>query len=325
MTLSIRAIAATLAVTLLGHAASAAALTPPDAVKKLYNPEGGVFLVAHRGCHNPAPWQGLRTGAPENSRQALERCIALGVDMMEADIRRTKDGALVIIHDETVDRTTNGVGRVDQLTLAEIRTLRLRQNFGGAMAPQLTEENPMTLDELLALAKGRLMLNLDIKDPVDAQVATAVKKAGLGDQILIKALANDQSPALADLAVYRDTHFMPIVKAPDAGQVDDLDVIARRQAGAVHRVPAIEMVFLDTAQFETVRAVARDAHVRLWNNVLTSVGVLGVVDFGGDIDGLRDADATWSRQLEAGVTIFQTDEPGALLDYLERHPPAMAK
>lgn len=320
MTPSFRVIAATLAMTLLAASANAAALTPPDAVKKLYDPKGGVFLVAHRGCHNPAPTRGFKDGAPENSQQALERCIALGVDMMEADIRRTKDGALVIIHDETVDRTTNGVGRIDELTLADIKKLRLRQNFGGAMAPQLTDESPMTLEELLALAKGRLMLNLDIKDPVDAQVAATVKKAGVGEQILIKAVANAQSPALADLAAYRDTHFMPIVKAPDPGQSGDLATIARRQASAAHRVPAIEMVFLDTAQFETVRAVARDARVRLWNNVLTSVGVLGVVDFGGDIDGLRDADATWSRQLEAGVTIFQTDEPGALLDYLERHP-----
>jgi glycerophosphoryl diester phosphodiesterase len=62
------------------------------------------------------PAKGLDS-VPENSLAALERCIELGVDMMETDIHRTRDGALVIMHDDTVDRTTDGTGAVADLTL----------------------------------------------------------------------------------------------------------------------------------------------------------------------------------------------------------------
>jgi len=69
-----------------------------------------VLVVAHRGC-----WK----ATAENSLAAIEACIALGVDVVELDARRTVDGALVLMHDATVDRMTNGHGRVEDLTLAQ--------------------------------------------------------------------------------------------------------------------------------------------------------------------------------------------------------------
>src|SRR5262249_11539313 len=146
------------------HAASV-----QDLRRKLDDPAAGVFVVAHRGCHNPVPAQGLGP-APENSRAALDRCVALGVDMMEVDIRQAADGALVVMHDATVDRTTDGAGKVADLTLAQLRALRLRQNFGGQMSPALTDQRVLTLDELLDAAKGRILLNLDIKEEIYPQV-----------------------------------------------------------------------------------------------------------------------------------------------------------
>src|ERR1700676_1245053 len=98
--------------------------------RKLLDPAAGIFVIAHRGCHNPIPSKGLDS-LPENSLPALERCIALQVDMMETDIHRTRDGALVIMHDDTVDRTTDGKGAVADLTMGEIRQLHLRRNMGA--------------------------------------------------------------------------------------------------------------------------------------------------------------------------------------------------
>src|SRR4051812_3121611 len=74
-----------------------------DLHERLYDPADGVLVVAHRACHAPAPSRGLTTSVPENSLQALERCIALGVDLVEIDVRRTRDGGLVIMHDAKVD------------------------------------------------------------------------------------------------------------------------------------------------------------------------------------------------------------------------------
>lgn len=59
--------------------------------------------------------------APENSLAALERCIAIGADVMETDVRRAADGTLVMLHDATVDRTTDGTGKLSELTLADLQ------------------------------------------------------------------------------------------------------------------------------------------------------------------------------------------------------------
>jgi glycerophosphoryl diester phosphodiesterase len=296
--------------------ASGARATPAEALRKLSDPNGGIFVVAHRGCHSPAPSRGLYEPTPENSLRGLERCVALGVDMVETDVRRTKDGVLVIMHDETVDRTTDGTGRVADMTLAEIKRLRLRQAFGGSMSPMLTDEAPSTLDEYMARAKGRMMLNLDIKDPIDAEVAAAVVKAGLTDQMLIKADAVQASPPMADQVPYRDVLFMPKLKPAKPGETIDLAAIVARQASGVRKVPAVERSFLRPEDFATVRAAAAKAGMRVWSNTLTSVGVVGVVGNGGDIDALRAPDWVWGRQIMEGISIFQTDEPAALLDYL---------
>ena len=80
-----------------------------------------VIVVAHRG-----DWR----NAPENSLQAIENCIKMGVDMVEIDIRETKDGQLILMHDETIDRTTTGTGKVTDLTWDYLQTLLLRDGIG---------------------------------------------------------------------------------------------------------------------------------------------------------------------------------------------------
>ncbi|KTF35316.1 glycerophosphodiester phosphodiesterase, partial [Xanthomonas vesicatoria] len=79
---------------------------------RLTNPQGGIVVVAHRGCHAAAPQHGFTETAPENSLAALQRCIAIGADVMETDVRRAADGTLVMLHDATVDRTTDGTGKL---------------------------------------------------------------------------------------------------------------------------------------------------------------------------------------------------------------------
>jgi glycerophosphoryl diester phosphodiesterase len=75
-------------------------------------------MISHRGAH-----KGQSGQVPENTLASLRNAVDLGADWLEMDVQMTKDGTLVVIHDETVDRTTNGTGRVADLTLAEIRGL----------------------------------------------------------------------------------------------------------------------------------------------------------------------------------------------------------
>ena len=77
--------------------------------QKMENPLGGIVVVAHRGCHNAALTHDLPS-APENSLAALENCVRLGVDVIESDIRRSKDGVLVVMHDACVEESARTRG-----------------------------------------------------------------------------------------------------------------------------------------------------------------------------------------------------------------------
>ncbi|RKX99967.1 glycerophosphodiester phosphodiesterase, partial [Candidatus Poribacteria bacterium] len=111
---------------------------------------------------------------PENTLLSFRTAIELGVDAVECDVRLTKDGRLILMHDETVDRTTNGSGRVSELTFEEIRALDAGK---GEKVP--------TLEELLDLVKDKVELLLELKGEGTADEAVrSVEERGMGDQVL---------------------------------------------------------------------------------------------------------------------------------------------
>ncbi|NUQ00339.1 MAG: hypothetical protein HUU35_10855 [Armatimonadetes bacterium] len=124
-----------------------------------------VRVGAHRGamCY-----------APENTLAAFQRALELGTYRIELDVRRTRDGVLVLLHDETVDRTTNGSGRLADLTWAEVKELRA----GDQPLP--------TLAQTLEFARDRTRLLVEVKDyqAVD-DIVTAIRTAGLTDRCTI--------------------------------------------------------------------------------------------------------------------------------------------
>lgn len=103
-----------------------------------------VWVVAHRADY---------VYAPENSIETLNNAIYFGSDIIETDVRQIIDGHIVIMHDYTVDRTTNGTGRVSDLTLEEIKKLRLKTSRGGSTTFQVP-----TLEEYIQVAKGKVGL-----------------------------------------------------------------------------------------------------------------------------------------------------------------------
>jgi glycerophosphoryl diester phosphodiesterase len=112
---------------------------------------GAVTLnVGHRG---------FSEAFPENTLIALEQAFVAGAEVVEIDLQKSADGHVVIFHDDTVDRTTNGSGNVADLTLAELRSL----DAGSWFAPEFSDERIPTLDEALLAAQGRGPLLLDQK------------------------------------------------------------------------------------------------------------------------------------------------------------------
>lgn len=121
-------------------------------------------VVAHRGASRHAP---------ENTLGAMRRALDLGADWIEIDVRLTRDGVPVVLHDATVDRTTDGHGPVSAHTLARLRQL----NAGGWFGPEFALERIPTLEEVLTFtARAGMGAMVELKEPANqpALVARAV-------------------------------------------------------------------------------------------------------------------------------------------------------
>lgn len=115
-----------------------------------------VWMCAHRGITGA----GIKSGVPENSIAAIDCSVNAGAEIIEIDVRPTKDGVLVLMHDETIDRTTTGSGKVADLTYAQIQQYFLKDyNTGKPTAYKVP-----TLEEAFKHGRGRIYFNLDISN-----------------------------------------------------------------------------------------------------------------------------------------------------------------
>ena len=126
----------------------------------------GIVVVGHRGTVK---------FAPENTVAAFKKAIELGADLIEIDVRETKDGHLVILHDASVDRTTNGSGPVAEMTLNQVKAL----DAGSWFAPEFAGEKIPTLEEALETMKGKALPDLDFKAGEPEKLIATVRKFGL--------------------------------------------------------------------------------------------------------------------------------------------------
>lgn len=155
----------------------------------LWNDDPNVMLVAaHRGA---------RRIQPENTMTAFRYAVSLGVDMIETDVRQTRDGALVLMHDSLVDRTTDGTGTVRSMSRKEFLALNAAAHDEG-FAP----EAPAQLEELLELTASTpgLLLNIELKeyphvegpeasyDTADKTVAM-LERYGLGQRVILNSFS----------------------------------------------------------------------------------------------------------------------------------------
>jgi glycerophosphoryl diester phosphodiesterase len=124
---------------------------PKDSIGPSWAGKFPVMVIAHRGFSGEAP---------ENTLAAFRKAIEVGSDMMELDVHFSKDGQVVVIHDDTLERTTNGRGKVADHTLQELKKLDAGSWFGS---PFSGEQIP-TLQEVLELAKGNILVNIEIKN-----------------------------------------------------------------------------------------------------------------------------------------------------------------
>jgi glycerophosphoryl diester phosphodiesterase len=144
------------------------------------------MALGHRGTGSYNLW------ATENTLAAYEYAWEMGADSIETDVRKTKDGALVIMHDGTVTKTAWGTGRVEDMTLAEIKALKMRR-----LNPDMPVQTIPTFRETLEFLKGKTLIDVDMKTDDMPAIINEIASAGMLDSAY---LAGIRSLAQANLA-----------------------------------------------------------------------------------------------------------------------------
>lgn len=254
-----------------------------------------VVVASHRG-----DWRNF----PENSLEAIDNAIKMGVDIVELDVQRTKDGELILMHDPKLDRTTTGKGAIGDTTLAYIRTLRLKNGCNIR-----TKHLVPTLEEALLHAKGRIMINLDKADRYFDQVYALLEKTGTTKQIIMKG----NRPAEEVKEQYGDylneVIYMPIVNLDTPDAMEQIDAFVRDL-----RPVAFELLFReDSNPLPPTLPDVLAGKALIWYNTLWDTMAGGHDD---DMS-LDDPDKGYGYLIDSlGARIIQTDRPQYLIDYL---------
>ncbi|MCG8384827.1 MAG: glycerophosphodiester phosphodiesterase family protein [Cytophagales bacterium] len=253
-----------------------------------------ILVNAHRG-----DWR----HAPENSLRAIRNVIAMGADIVEIDIRKTRDGVLVLMHDATVDRTTNGQGYIHELDYDSIGALFLRNGAGI-----ITRHKVPTLKAALLAAKDHILIQPDYKctNCLD-DIAQLLKETGTDDQVVFgaKKTLQETKDFFGDL--FHQALFVPAID----GKVEPKAVMDEF-APVDPQAYVFKFEQEDASHLEYMTPLQQEA--RIW------VQTIQPHRCGGHSDDLAadDPDQAYGWLIDKGADIFLTDRPGLLLDYLRK-------
>lgn len=270
-----------------GFSFTIAAQTPIESISVSFLDSDSkiVLVAAHRAAHQKYP---------ENSLPAIEEAIRLGVDIVELDVKVTRDGIPVLMHDRTIDRTTNGRGKPSDYTLQELRNFKLLHEG------EVTEEDIPTFEEALKYTKGKVLIDIDIKTDRLDPIIEVIQRLGAVNQVF---WFDSDYEALEHVRA-ADKDFMLMPRAYSLEMADS--AIARFQPEVIH----IDFSFYTE---EVVRLIKSNG-ARIWINALGTPDLaFGTEKEGEALDNL----------LKNGANIIQTDQPQLLLIALRKrgiHP-----
>jgi glycerophosphoryl diester phosphodiesterase len=256
-------------------------------------------IVAHRGA-----WH----GAPENSLAAIERAIAVGANVVELDIRKSADGELFIMHDDTLLRVA-GIDRdAETFTMAELQAIALREDDGGEHRATTDQRIP-TLKQALEIIRGRIFADLDLKDrALFSEVAACAREMNAASYVDLKTRVMSREELNWVRAQNIDgVAFMAMSKFTAEGIDETMALLSEIKPFMC------EMRFDRLETIVEHRETFHNAGMALWMNTLNMAASGEWVDK----TALVDPDRIWGRLIDAGVSVFQTDEPEALKAYLE--------
>ena len=257
--------------------------------------ESSVIVVAHR-----ADWRNF----PENSLEAIQSAIEMGVDMLEIDVQRTKDGVLILMHDHNLDRTTTGSGNIADTNWEDIAKLNLKDHQGNVT----TYKVPKLEDALLA-CKDRIMINLDKADRYFDEVFAMLERTGTTNLIIMKG-GQPANEVKEKFGKYLEkVIYMPVVNIdkPESEQaiydfLNDLKPLA------------FELCWNNPeSQVPAKMEKALKGRSLIWYNTLWDWLCAGH----NDDKAVDDPDGTWGYMIDTlGARILQTDRPQLMIEYL---------
>jgi len=238
-----------------------------------------IIVIAHRGDH---------TRAPENSIPAIKNAIKDGADYVEIDLRTTADGRLVIMHDATVNRMTNGIGKISQMNYDSLRALKLF-NKNIPNSDTLTIPN---FEEILSVCKNKINIYLDFKDANVEQVYSEILKAKMQNQIVVYINTPQQFIA------WRKT-------APNIPLILSLNTKIKDSISMANYIKRIDIDILDGNWDEYTIETVRSAFVN-------------GVPVWADMQSNQEDEIYWQKGLSLGLLGIQTDHPKELIKFLHK-------
>ena len=257
--------------------------------------ESSVIVVAHR-----ADWRNF----PENSLEAIQSSIDMGVDMLELDVQRTMDGVLILMHDHNLDRTTTGQGNIAETTWEEISKLNLKNHKG-----EVTSYKVPKLEDVLLLCKDRIMINLDKADRYFDEVFALLDKTGTGNLIVMKG-GQPADQVKEKFGKYLDrVIYMPVVTINDEASEQAINAFMEDM-----KPVAFELCYSNAeSPVPTKLKTSLKGRSLLWYNTLWASLCAGHHD---DL-AIEDPDGTYGFMIDSlGARILQTDRPQFMLEYL---------
>lgn len=237
-----------------------------------------IIAIGHRGENKLAPG---------NTMAAFDMAIKAGAKSIETDVRTTKDGHLILMHDADVSTSTNGKGRVEDLTLAEIKALTVKAIPGIQNVPP---QRVPTLEEALLAYRGKVLFDLDVKA---AQPAAVVK---------VLQSTNMLNAAYVDVGSIAEAQSYRQVNPAVAIQIGDTESVAQIQ--------------------EAFRSLGRVEVFELEERSSNLADLIGAIHAGGAEAHIPEKDAGfmfgWPALVEAGIDGIQTDNLQMLVPYLNR-------
>lgn len=258
-----------------------------------------VIVISHRG-----DWRNY----PENSIPAIESVIRMGVDILEIDLKMTKDSVLVLSHDKTIDRMLNGKGLVSDFTLDSLKTFKLKRAHNVAT----DSLRIATLEEALTVCKDRIVVNLDHAwDYYDAAIAVA-EKVGVVDQILMKGKKPLKTVEEKLASHEQNFMYMPII---DINKPAGQNLFDQYKELGVGSQIAYEVCWQQmTPEVENCMKTIIDGGSKVWANSIWG-SLCGYLD--DDAAYEYGPDEYYGKLVDMGATMIQTDRPEFLINYLK--------